>query len=144
MATAYINPEIIRWGRTRLDVPQQVVADKIHVNIDKYQSWETGEAFPTINQALDIGRILKIPFGYLYLSTPPKADELPITDFRTIKDLRFQDASIDLPDMINIVLRQQEWYSAYSKEEEKPPLRCIGSFSLTDPVHTLCFYQFRK
>src|SRR5690554_2967796 len=130
MATAYINPEIIRWGRTRLDLPQQVVADKMHVNVDKFLSWETGEAFPTINQAIDIGHILKIPFGYLYLSTPPEADKLPITDFRTIKDLRFQDASIDLRDMINIVLRQQEWYSAYSKEEEKSPLRFIGSFSL--------------
>lgn len=119
MAVAYINPEIIRWGRTRLDIPQQVVADMMHVNVDKYLSWETGEASPTINQAMDIGNILKIPFGYLYLSTPPEADKLPITDFRTIKDLRFQDASIDLRDMINIVLRQQEWYSAYNKEEGK-------------------------
>jgi Zn-dependent peptidase ImmA (M78 family)/DNA-binding XRE family transcriptional regulator len=137
MATAYINPEIIRWGRIRLDIPQQVVADKMHVNVDKYLSWETGETSPTINQAMDIGNILKIPFGYLYLSTPPEADELPITDFRTIKDIRFQDASIDLRDMINIVLRQQEWYSAYSKEEEKSPLRFIGLFSLTDPLHTI-------
>ncbi len=134
MATAYINPEIIRWGRTRLDIPQQVVADKLHVNFDKYLSWETGKAFPTINQAMDIGHILKIPFGYLYLSTPPKADELPITDFRIIKDLRFQEASVDLRDMINIVLRQQEWYSAYSKEEEKAPLSFIGSYSLTDSL----------
>lgn len=134
MATAYINPEIIRWGRTRLDIPQQVVADKLHVNFDKYLSWETGKAFPTINQAMKIGHILKIPFGYLYLSTPPEADELPITDFRTIRDLRFQEASVDLRDMINIVLRQQEWYSAYSKEEEKSPLSFIGSFSLTDSL----------
>ena len=109
----------------------------MHVNVDKFLSWETGEAFPTINQAMDIGHILKIPFGYLYLSTPPETDKLPITDFRTIKNLRFQDASIDLHDMINIVLRQQEWYSAYSKEEEKSPLRFIGSFSLTDPVYTV-------
>jgi Zn-dependent peptidase ImmA (M78 family)/DNA-binding XRE family transcriptional regulator len=137
MVTAYINPEIIRWGRTRLDIPQQVVANKMHVSVDKYLSWETGEAFPTINQAMDIGNILKIPFGYLYLSTPPEADKLPITDFRTIKDLRFQNASIDLRDMINIVLRQQEWYSAYSKEEEKSPLRFIGSFSLIDPLDTV-------
>jgi Zn-dependent peptidase ImmA (M78 family)/DNA-binding XRE family transcriptional regulator len=134
MATAYINPEIIKWGRTRLDIPQQVVADKLHVNFDKYLSWETGKAFPTINQAMNIGHILKIPFGYLYLSTPPEADELPITDFRTIRDLRFQDASVDLRDMINIVLRQQEWYSAYSREEEKAPLSFIGSFSLTDSL----------
>lgn len=109
----------------------------MHVNVDKYLSWETGEASPTINQAMDIGNILKIPFGYLYLSTPPEADKLPITDFRTIKDLRFQDASIDLRDMINIVLRQQEWYSAYNKEEGKFPLGFIGSFSLTGPVHTV-------
>ncbi len=134
MATAYINPEIIRWGRIRLDIPQQVVAEKLHVNFAKYLSWETGEAFPTINQAMNIGHILRIPFGYLYLSNPPEADQLPITDFRTIRDLRFQEASVDLRDLLNIILRQQEWYSAYSKEEEKSPLSFIGSFSLTDSL----------
>lgn len=132
MAKAYINPEIIKWGRTRLDIPQQVVADKLHVNFDKYLSWETGEAFPTINQAMNIGNLFKIPFGYLYLSTPPESDELPITDYRTIKDLKFQQASIDLHDMVNIVLRQQEWYSAYSREEGKASLGFIGSSNLTD------------
>ncbi len=134
MAIAYINSEILRWGRTRLDIPQQVVADKLHVNFDKYLSWETGKAFPTINQAMNIGHILKIPFGYLYLSSPPEADRLPITDFRTIRDLRFQEVSIDLRDMINIVLRQQEWYSAYNREEGRAPLSFIGSFRLTDPL----------
>lgn len=137
MATAYINPEIIRWGRKRLDMPKHVVANMMRVNVDKYLSWEAGEAFPTINQAMDIGNILKIPFGYLYLSTPPEADKLSIADFRTIKDMQFQNASIDLRDMINIVLRQQEWYSAYCKEEEMFPLKFIGSFSLTDKAHTV-------
>ncbi len=132
MATAYINPEILRWGRARLDIPQQMVADKLHINFDKYLSWEAGEAFPTINQAMDIGHILKIPFGYLYLSTPPETAELPISDFRTTKDMRLQDESIDLREMINIVLRQQQWYSAYNREEGKEPLNFINSFSPTD------------
>ena len=43
MAIAYINPEIIRWGRTRLDIPQQMVADERHANVDKYPSWESAE-----------------------------------------------------------------------------------------------------
>ena len=134
MATAYINSDILRWGRMRLDLPQEVLADKLHVNFEKYLAWEAGNSYPTINQAMNIGNILMIPFGYLYLSQPPKAEDLPINDFRTIKDLRFQEASIDLRDMINIVLRQQEWYSAYSREEERAPLSFIGSFSLTDSL----------
>lgn len=132
MATAYINPNILKWGRIRLDLPQEVLANKLHVNFEKYKSWETGQGYPTINQAMSIGKILRLPFGYLYLSEPPKGDGIPISDFRTIKNLRFQEVSTDLRETINIVLRQQEWYSAYRREEEKEMLPFVGAFSLTD------------
>jgi len=137
METAYINPEILRWGRARLDFPQEIVAAKLHVNFDKYRSWEAGKSYPTINQAMNIGNILKIPFGYLYLSHPPKTDDLPFNDFRTIKDLRFQNASIDLRDTINIILRQQEWYSAYRKEEGKDTLPFVGAFTPSESIGSI-------
>lgn len=137
MTLAYINANILKWSRSRTDIPQQVMAMKIKVPFEKYQSWEDGIQYPTINQAMKIAHYLKIPFGYLYLSKPPIEENLPIPDFRTIHTQMNQKVSIDLQDTLDIVMRQQEWFSSFLKEEANESLTFIGSCTLEDSVERI-------
>ena len=73
---ALITPDVLAWARGRAQMSAEALASKIQTSVDKLQSWESGEAKPTIKQAQTIAKKLHIPFGYLFLSTPPE-EQLP-------------------------------------------------------------------
>jgi len=129
MSVAYINPKVLTWARERAGIPPE---ELMKVN-RKYIDWEIGTALPTFRQAQEVAKKLYIPFGFLYLSKPPK--ELPLTvDLRTLSDSRNQEFSLELRDVISDAQRKQEWYKEYLLEEGATPLDFFGKFSITHSV----------
>jgi transcriptional regulator with XRE-family HTH domain len=96
---ALINPKMITWARERADFSVAELAEKLKIPEQKLSGWETGEALPTFTQAQKIAKILYIPFGYLYLPSPPK-DEPNIPDLRTKKEACRTTFSVDLKDVL--------------------------------------------
>ena len=133
MTQALIHPAMLRWARERLHWPPEYVAKKLPVKPEKLALWELGKAYPTFRQAQALARTLRIPFRYLFLSEPP--DETPvIPDLRTIRDERHVQLSVNLLDVLNDVLRKQDWYREYLQQEGAEPLPFVGRYSTSDPV----------
>ncbi|MCH9036042.1 MAG: helix-turn-helix transcriptional regulator, partial [Chloroflexi bacterium] len=83
MTTAFITPNMVRWARERNNFSTDEVAQKVNVTASLIDAWERGDARPTMRQADTLAQRLYIPFGYLYLSTPP-VESLPLPDLRTV------------------------------------------------------------
>jgi Zn-dependent peptidase ImmA (M78 family) len=81
MPNAYINPAILIWARTEVKLSIGLAADKLNVSQEKLESWEKGEAFPTIKQLYKIAEIYRRPFAVFYFPEPPLHFK-PLKDFR--------------------------------------------------------------
>jgi Zn-dependent peptidase ImmA (M78 family)/transcriptional regulator with XRE-family HTH domain len=86
MATNYalITPAVLTWARERLALSEQAIADKLGIKLEKYKSWESGGAKPTVRKAKEFAKKTKISFAWLYLPEPPRKFDLPKNvDYRT-------------------------------------------------------------
>jgi Zn-dependent peptidase ImmA (M78 family)/transcriptional regulator with XRE-family HTH domain len=123
---AYINGEVLRWARQRLNLSVAEVERKL--DDTDVGNWESGTAYPPFGKAEALADTLRIPFGYLFLSHPP-ADSVPLPDFRTLRGPASKP-SADLLDVVNDVLRKQEWYRDHLEDIRAARLKFVGSFSL--------------
>ncbi|RRQ21909.1 ImmA/IrrE family metallo-endopeptidase [Thiohalobacter thiocyanaticus] len=80
-AEATINPDILVWARETVGFSIDDLADKIKVNPEKIQAWESGQARPSIAKLKQISDKLKRPLAVFYLPYPPE-DMRPPRDFR--------------------------------------------------------------
>jgi len=131
MTEAFIQPDLLRWAIERSRLPVEKVAKTAHVKPEQIKSWQSGDNYPTFNQAQKLAHALRIPFGYLFLSAIP--NETPsIPDLRTIRDATPQEFSPNFIDLLNDVLRKQEWYREYRQQEGCETLSFIGRFGVND------------
>lgn len=136
MTEALITPELIKWARERYDLTADTVSAKINVAVNVFSDWEKGDARPTFRQAQNLAQKLNIPFGYLFLSIPP-SEELPLPDLRTMSGVPPSAPSPELSDLLNDVLRKQQWYQEYQESEMAQPIPFIGRFTLNDTPETI-------
>ncbi|HOJ34443.1 MAG TPA: XRE family transcriptional regulator [Candidatus Hydrogenedentes bacterium] len=131
MTRAKINPTILRWARQRLQLTEAEVTEKIGLKNkpEILQSWEQGERFPTFRQAQELARVLRIPFGYLFLSQPPQTI-LPIDDFRTLPEAQRGKFSPELEDVLNDARRKSDWLRERRMETGQSALAFVGRFSI--------------
>ena len=131
MTEAIITPELIKWARERYNLTTDIVAEKINVAVDKINAWERGESYPTFRQAQNLAQKLNIPFGYLFLSAPP-LEKLPLPDLRTVSGIPTHAPSPELSDLLDDVLRKQQWYREYQESEGAQSISFIGRFTTDD------------
>jgi Zn-dependent peptidase ImmA (M78 family) len=131
MTEAFIQPNLLRWAIDRSRLPIEKVAQGAHVKPEQIISWQDGQDLPTFNQAQKLAHALRVPFGYLFLSTVPD-EKLLIPDLRTVHNATPTKFSADFVDLLNSVLRKQQWYREYLQQEGYQPLSFIGKFNLTD------------
>lgn len=138
MATAYanINPGILNWARERSQLSLAVLADKLNITEDKLEAWESGEKPPTFKQAQNFAAKTHIPFGFLFLRTPPD-EELPLPDLRTVGGEQPQQPSAELIDMVQIIIQRQQWYLEYLKDQGLDETQHIRRFNTRTPVETI-------
>jgi Zn-dependent peptidase ImmA (M78 family)/DNA-binding XRE family transcriptional regulator len=122
---------MISWAIERSRETPDIVARRISVKPEKLISWERGDTRPSFRQAQELAKKLKIPFGYLYLSSPP-AETLPLPDLRTMAGTPPRKPSPDFLDVLYDVFRKQEWYRQYLEEENAFPIPFVGKFKLDD------------
>jgi Zn-dependent peptidase ImmA (M78 family)/DNA-binding XRE family transcriptional regulator len=122
---AYVTPQLISWAIKRSGVRYAVIEEKLEVNRSEILNWENGKSQPTFAKARDLADLLRIPFGYLFLSKKP-ATEIPLPDLRTLTG-RPPKASLDFLDVIYGALTKQEWYREYTREQGTKKLRFVSS-----------------
>lgn len=106
-----VHPDLLRWALAR--------AGKSPASLEKrfkrLPKWLDGAARPTLNQLRDFADATYVSLGQLFLESPPP-DVLPISDFRTIRDIELEHPSPELVDTIHICQRRQDWFRSYLLE----------------------------
>ena len=129
-----IQPKLINWAieRARLDTAKEV-DDKASGILKIAEPWISGEKKPTMNQLRDFAKRVSVPFGYLFLETPPE-EPLPIADFRTFRDETLRSSSPDLLDTIYEMQSRQEWMRECLVAEEAEPVSFVGFLTETETI----------
>ncbi|MDL2280753.1 XRE family transcriptional regulator [Selenomonadales bacterium OttesenSCG-928-I06] len=120
---ALITPELLIWARERISMPVELVAKAIGVTVEQYQSWESGEQLPTINQAKKFAQKVRVAYAWLFLDTPPQKFKLPKNaDYRTFANQAMSDYSIELNYLlIDISMRRDAMIELYAEMDTPLP-----------------------
>ncbi len=129
MSEALITPDVLTWARQRAEISLEQLADKLTIQVEKIQKWEKGENKPTFVQAQKIAKIFQIPFGYLFLQTPPE-DKLPIPDLRTFKNEPIGELTPEFKSLLNDILLKQKWYKDYILENDGNEKKFLQKFTI--------------
>jgi len=129
---AYINGDVLRWARERVGIPRNNLATAVGITQESLLLWESGTGYPSFGRAQELASILKVPFGYFFLSKPP-AQTPSIPDLRTVNGER-RLLSADFSDLLNDVLVKHDWYLDYIKQLGARPLRFVGKYSVSTPI----------
>lgn len=136
MATAHINIEMLIWARNRCRMSVSELAEKLKITEEKLGQWEIGDREITFKQAQKFANKTYIPFGYLFLLRPPK-EELPLPDLRTVDGKHPHEPSVELLDMVKIIMQRQEWYKEYLQEQLIGDNQIVGRFSVQSSVEEI-------
>lgn len=118
-----INPSLIRWAVNRSGRGNDALAGKF----PKLKSWQADEkAKLTFVELERLANETHTPMGFFFLKEPPHED-IPIPDFRTVKDRSVGEMSPDLIDTIHAMQLRQGWMQTYATEERWSRLEFVGS-----------------
>jgi transcriptional regulator with XRE-family HTH domain len=126
---AYINPQILNWARTRSGLSLAQLEGVLRTSPEELAAWERGDIRPPFDKAQKIAQVLRIPFGYLFLSKPPDLTA-PVPDLRTPDERA--PLSLDFLEVVNDALVKQDWYRDYLLASKSPRLKFAGSFTVND------------
>lgn len=98
MATAYINPTMLKWAReqTPFKTVDDVSARKASIKADKLTAWEDGTELPSITAAKELAALYKFPFAAFFLSVPPEKKMVKYQDRRTISGTLYREDNYEL------------------------------------------------
>lgn len=127
-----IRPNMIEWAILRSGYN---IEDFITEKFPKVQDWLTNTKAPTMRQLEAFSKAVHVPFGYLFLTEPPREDVI-IPFFRTGSG-RDGVISLNVRDTVTILQGRQEWLSEYLREDGEEPLPFVGKFDVSqspDPL----------
>jgi Zn-dependent peptidase ImmA (M78 family) len=123
---------VLRWAAHRARLDDAV----LEARFPKWPQWLKGEALPTLRQLEDFAQLTHTAFGYFFLPQPPK-EELPVPDFRTVRDEQLAEPSADLLDTLYLCQQRQDWFRDHARVNGLPQLPFVGSASLRDDPHAV-------
>jgi len=126
-----INSEILIWAVERAGISIEEVSRKI----PSFVKWLSGEKKPTLKQLKTFAQKLHLPFGYLFLETPPE-EKLPIPFFRTIKSVQ-NKISLNVYDTVQILQQRQKWLADYLKDNDYEKLEFVGKFKNNNDIQVI-------
>jgi len=118
-----INPTLITWAITRAGFD----VEEFLINHPSIQKWVEEIKKPTVKQLEKFAIKVHIPFGYLFMTEPPK-ETIPFPFFRT-GNTTTDKVSLNVFDTIQILQRRQDWITEYLQENEQDVLHFVGKFN---------------
>jgi Zn-dependent peptidase ImmA (M78 family) len=116
-----INPNILLWAVDRAGHE----VDEFAFTFPKLNDWLDEKKKPTFSQLQKFAKKVHVPFGYLFLQSPP-VEQLPIPFFRTKNNNN--KVSINTFDTILLLKNRQEWLREYLQENEFDKKKYVGKF----------------
>ncbi|UCS94965.1 ImmA/IrrE family metallo-endopeptidase [Echinicola marina] len=123
-----VNANMLTWAIDRAGYDMHEFVEKM----PKVTAWIRGEKKPTLKQLEAFSKKVYLPFGYLFLTEPPK-EKLPIPFFRTNGE-QIEKVSVNVYDTILLLQQRQNWLREYLKENGFERLGFVGSFKGSQDV----------
>lgn len=120
-----INKDIIEWAIIR----NGNSLEEFYAQNSNVESWIKGEKFPTVKQLENFTHKVHVPFGYMFLSTPPN-ETISLPFFRTGKNITENKVSLNVYHTIQIIQDRQNWLTEYLEELSFPNLDFVGKFNI--------------
>jgi Zn-dependent peptidase ImmA (M78 family) len=117
-----VHANMLTWAITRAGYELHEFSAKV----PKVQEWIEGTKKPTVKQLETFSKKVHLPFGYLFLTEPPK-EKLPIPFYRTNNTPATQ-VSVNVYDTILLIQQRQDWLKDYLKDNEFEALSFVGKF----------------
>ena len=70
--TAYVEPKLLVWARTRLSATVEIVSEKTGISIDQIKDWEKGNSSPSFAKLKKLADFYRLNYSAFFLSEPPK------------------------------------------------------------------------
>ena len=119
-----VKRDVLLWA---IKESQKSMND-IELKFSKINEWISGDSAPTMKQIESLANFLKIPFGYMFLATPPKTNVMKV-EFRSI-DNKLPEVSKNLKDTLLEMDRDQSWMSELRQELGWDKLDIIKNFDI--------------
>ena len=117
-----VHADMLTWAITRAGYELHEFSAKV----PKVLEWIEGTKKPTVKQLETFSKKVHLPFGYLFLTEPPK-EKLPIPFYRTNNTPATQ-VSVNVYDTILLIQQRQDWLKDYLKDNEFEALSFVGKF----------------
>lgn len=128
---AYVTPKVLAWAIDRAGANTAKLARSLGVEQEQVDAWAQGESHPPFSKALQLATILRIPFGYLFLSDPPRT-EIPLPDLRTLPNEELREPSVDFLELLYEVIAKQNWYRDFLEEQGAKRPTFVSKYTSSD------------
>lgn len=103
------------------------------------EAWIEGSKAPTFSQIEFVSNETRIPLGFFFLNSPPDED-IPLLQFRTIKNERYAEPSRNLIDTIHDMEMIIDWTRNSLIDNRSDPNNIVGSQKKTRNPLTIADY----
>lgn len=124
METLQISPSILRWAADQRGLSIDALVDLLEKPA-KHDAFAAGKF--SIAEAEKLAKKTHIPFGYFFLDFPPSVAQRTLPDLRQLPN--HEPLSPDFFDVLDDVLRKQQWYLEYLQEQGAPNLEFVGKYA---------------
>ena len=77
MAIAKINKDMMFWARNYAGYVNGYEKELPEDIRNKYESWESGDKFPTWIQLRNVSKRYKVPTAFFFMKNPPEYGKIP-------------------------------------------------------------------
>lgn len=138
MASAYINPAMLKWGReqTPFKTVDDVEKHKPSIKAEKLAAREAGTELPSLTAAKELAVLYKLPFAAFFLSDPPEKKTIKYKDRRTVKGTIYKENNYELWAETRRVDNNRDQIIELYSAEGIEPLR-IPTFDFADSIEDI-------
>lgn len=131
MGTLNLSISVLEWAAGHIGRSLESLADEI-VAPSKRKNFLDGKL--TVTQAEKLANKVHIPFGFLFLDTPPVMATMQIPDLRQTPN--HAPLSNDFYEVLDDVIRKQQWFADDLREAGVENREFIGRYKAQANVHT--------
>lgn len=121
MAVAKINKDMMYWARKYAGYTNGYENELPKDIREKYESWESGEKFPTWIQLRNVSKKYKVPTAFFFMKNPPEYNLIPtLVNYRKLNaDSMYENNSPYLIDNIHTSENRREIFIELSEDMDE-------------------------
>lgn len=123
-----IQRDVLTWATEKAGESVRTFAETIAKRESDREKIIEGKL--TIPQIEKLAKKARIPFGFLFLNSPPKLKRISIPDLRRVQTA--EPLSEDFFETLEDVVSKQEWFIEHLRELGLPKLQFVGKYKNID------------